>query len=150
MKVLVTGATGFLGSHTVRALRRDGHDVRVMVRTPEKAESLFERMAIDGCEVVTGDITDRASVESAIAGCEAVVHTAADDEISATVHRVISGRDRPPRYSAPILLRGRSGIIFDAKRYLGGSLGNPLLQQCDGMTMDEIHTATQPSSFNRE
>ena len=77
MKVLVTGATGFLGSHTVRALRRDGHDVRVMVRTPAKAESLFERMAIEGCEIVTGDITDRASVDAAVEGCEAVVHTAA-------------------------------------------------------------------------
>lgn len=77
MKVLVTGATGFLGSHTVRALRRDGHDVRVMVRTPTKATALFERMHIDGCEIVTGDITDRSSVEAAVAGCDAVVHAAA-------------------------------------------------------------------------
>ncbi|MEM9203423.1 MAG: NAD-dependent epimerase/dehydratase family protein [Actinomycetota bacterium] len=77
MRVLVTGATGFLGSHTVRALRRDGHDVRVMVRTPAKAETLFARMAIDGCEIVPGDITDAASVTAAIAGCDAVVHAAA-------------------------------------------------------------------------
>ena len=66
MKVLVTGATGFLGSHTVRALRRDGHDVRVMVRTPTKATALFERMGIYGCEIVTGNITDRPSVQAAV------------------------------------------------------------------------------------
>ena len=68
MRVLVTGATGFLGSHTVRALRRNGHDVRAMVRTPAKAEDLFARMAVDGVEIVTGDITDRSSVEDALTG----------------------------------------------------------------------------------
>ncbi len=77
MRVLVTGATGFLGSHTVRALRRDGHEVRVLARTPAKAEHLFETMAIEGCEIVAGDITDAGSVEAAVAGCDAVVHAAA-------------------------------------------------------------------------
>ena len=77
MQVLVTGATGFLGSHTVRALRRDGHTVRALVRAPDKAEALFARMVIEGCEVVTGDITDRSSVEAALDGCQAVVHAAA-------------------------------------------------------------------------
>ena len=76
VKVLVTGATGFLGSHTVRALRRrtrrpsDGANA-------DEATALFERMHIDGCEIVTGDITDRSSVEAAVDGCEAVVHAAA-------------------------------------------------------------------------
>ncbi len=77
MRVLVTGASGFLGSHTVRALRRDGHEVRVLARTPAKAEQLFATMGIEGCEIVAGDITDRSSVEAAVAGCDAVVHAAA-------------------------------------------------------------------------
>ena len=67
MRVLVTGASGFLGSHTVRALRRDGHEVRVLARTPAKAEQLFATMGIEGCEIVAGDITDRSSVEAAVA-----------------------------------------------------------------------------------
>jgi hypothetical protein len=67
------------------------------------------------------------------------------DEIPSTVHRVVAAKGRP-RVSAPILLRGRPGTKFLAKRYLGGTLGNPLLKECDGKTMEEIHDATQPSS----
>ena len=54
-----------------------------MVRTPTKATTL-ERMHIDGCEIVTGDITDRSSVE-AVDGCEAVVHAAAVVAIEPTM-----------------------------------------------------------------
>jgi len=77
MRVLVTGGSGFLGSHTVRALRHDGHEVRVLARSPAKAAELFERMAITGVDIMVGDITDRPSVEAAVAGCDAVVHAAA-------------------------------------------------------------------------
>jgi hypothetical protein len=69
------------------------------------------------------------------------------DEVGAGVHRVVAAKGRPARLSAPILLRGRPGIKFQAKRYLGGTLGDPLMEECDGKTMEDIHTATQPTSF---
>mmetsp|Transcript_49139 Transcript_49139/g.141254 ORF Transcript_49139/g.141254 Transcript_49139/m.141254 type:complete len:654 (+) Transcript_49139:64-2025(+) len=69
------------------------------------------------------------------------------DEVPAAVHRVVAARGGNARLSAPILLRGRPGTTFSSKRYLGGSLGNPLIEECDGKTMEEIHDLTQPSSF---
>lgn len=69
------------------------------------------------------------------------------DEVPAAVHRVVAAKGGQARLSAPILLRGRPGTKFLPKRYLGGTLGNPLLEECDGKTMEEIHDLTQPSSF---
>ncbi len=68
--ILVTGANGFVGSHLVKHLRKDGLHVRAMVRTPEKAQALADL----GAEVVPGDISDRASLEAATAGIERVIH----------------------------------------------------------------------------
>ena len=76
MKVLVTGGTGFVGSHTVAALIRHGHDVRVLARTPDRVEPVLEPHGVE-VEVVQGDVTDPESVVAALDGCGAVVHTAA-------------------------------------------------------------------------
>ena len=51
-EIFLTGATGFVGRHLLPALLRDGHHVRVLVRSVEKADSLREL----GCEVVVGDL----------------------------------------------------------------------------------------------
>ena len=67
MRVLVTGGTGFVGPHVVRALRDRGHEVRALVRDPARGEEL-------GVELAVGDVTDAASLRAAAAGCEAVVH----------------------------------------------------------------------------
>jgi hypothetical protein len=69
------------------------------------------------------------------------------DEVPAAVHRVVAAKGVSPRFSAPVLLRGRPGTKFMTKRYLGGTLGNPLLEDADGLTMDEIHDKSQPSSY---
>ena len=69
------------------------------------------------------------------------------DEVPATVHRVVAATGGEPRLSAPILLRGRPGSKFLPKRYVGGTMGNPLLEECSGKTMEQIHDLTQPSSF---
>ena len=79
MRVLVTGATGFVGSHAAKALQDAGHTVRVLVRTPAKLESVTARVGVDLSllETVQGDIADAESVAGAIEGCDAVVHAAA-------------------------------------------------------------------------
>lgn len=77
MKVLVTGGTGFVGSHTAKALKEAGHYVRLLVRSENKAKSVFEKLGVEIDEFIVGDITDKSAVTLAIAGCEAVVHSAA-------------------------------------------------------------------------
>lgn len=73
MKVLLTGATGFVGSWIARELVAAGHDVRVLVRKTSKLDGL----AGLAYEKLEGDIMDRASIERALQGVQAVIHTAA-------------------------------------------------------------------------
>jgi len=77
MKVVVTGGTGFIGSHTVAALVRHGHEVRLLARTPERVAPVLEPHGVE-VEIVHGDVTDPQSVVAALEGCDAVVHAAAE------------------------------------------------------------------------
>lgn len=77
MQVLVTGATGFVGSHTVKAIKQQGHAVTVLVRDVSKAEKLFRQSNVVPDRIIEGSVTDPAAVASAIQGCDAVVHAAA-------------------------------------------------------------------------
>lgn len=77
MKVLVTGGTGFVGSHTVKAIVDVGHDLRLLVRSPDRLASALEPLGVRDVEHVVGDATDAESVRRAMDGCDAVVHAAA-------------------------------------------------------------------------
>lgn len=72
--VLVTGATGFVGSHVVLKLLDRGERVRVLVR-PKSSLKNLEGLSV---ESVRGDLTDPESVRAAMAGCRRVFHVAAD------------------------------------------------------------------------
>lgn len=76
MKILVTGATGFVGSRLVTALVADGHDVRAMTRRPET-------YAGKGTPV-GGDVDDPGSLAEAMTGCDVVyylVHAIGRDDV---------------------------------------------------------------------
>lgn len=73
--VLVTGATGFLGSHIVRALHTNGNDVTVFVRDPEKGRAMFQDIE-ERIHFKKGELTDLAAIDEALDGVDAVVHTA--------------------------------------------------------------------------
>ena len=77
MRVLVTGGTGFVGSHTAAELAREGCEVRLLVRDPAKAARVFLPHGVSLPDCVLGDVTDAPSVSRALLGCDAVVHAAA-------------------------------------------------------------------------
>jgi dihydroflavonol-4-reductase len=74
MRVLVTGAAGFLGSHIVAQLVAAGHHVRALVRASSLRTLDSQLSAVD---FTRGDILDRRSLDAAVDGCDAVIHTAA-------------------------------------------------------------------------
>ena len=71
--ILVTGGTGFVGSHLVPRLVETGEKIRCLVRSQTKAEAL----QACGVEVVVGDITRLQSLEEAMRGIETVIHLVA-------------------------------------------------------------------------
>jgi len=73
MRVFVTGGTGFVGAHTVEALRQRGHTVTCLARNRQKADDAF---GASTPELIEGDLGDIHALERGCAGAEAVVHLA--------------------------------------------------------------------------
>ena len=74
MRAFVTGATGFIGGRLAQRLRERADEVVALVRTPAKATTLQEM----GCEIVPGDLSSANAIRTAMAGCDAAFHVAAD------------------------------------------------------------------------
>jgi nucleoside-diphosphate-sugar epimerase len=72
MKVLLTGGTGFIGHSLAESLLDHGHSVRCVVRDLGRASTLRER----GAEIVRGNLSDRRSLDAAVAGVDTVLHLA--------------------------------------------------------------------------
>lgn len=75
-KILVTGASGFLGSYLLVALRQQGYHVRALVRH-QKRPAWIDADKLNGVEWIEGDILDIISLEEAMEGMDAVIHSAA-------------------------------------------------------------------------
>jgi uncharacterized protein YbjT (DUF2867 family) len=104
MKVLVAGATGFVGSRLVRALKEAGNDVQALTRRPEQYEGAGDP--------VGGDVGDEDSLASALAGCDAAYYL---------VHSLDSA-DFADRDAAGARTFGRAARSAGVQRiiYLGG------------------------------
>lgn len=72
MKLLVTGATGFIGKHLVPRLLREGFDVRCLARTSSRRPAIFE----NDVEWITGDLSDTAALQAACRNIDLVIHLA--------------------------------------------------------------------------
>jgi nucleoside-diphosphate-sugar epimerase len=73
MRALVTGSTGFVGSHLVDQLLERGHEVSALVRSPARAASLGAR----GVRLITGDLASTDAIADAVQGQDVVFHVAA-------------------------------------------------------------------------
>lgn len=77
MQVAVTGGTGYVGAHTVKALLEAGHSVRLLVAPGCGSEPVIPRLRELGTlEVLNGDIRDAGVVGSLLEGCDSVLHAA--------------------------------------------------------------------------
>ncbi|NDJ63221.1 MAG: NAD-dependent epimerase/dehydratase family protein [Chloroflexi bacterium] len=74
MKAFVTGSTGLVGSNLVHLLTAQGHSVKALARSEEKAARL---LGSTSAEIVVGDMTDVAGFAPTLAGCDVIFHTAA-------------------------------------------------------------------------
>jgi len=74
MRIFITGATGFVGHHVARALAEQGADLRLLVR---KTSNLANLEGIRG-DTYVGDLMQPESLCAGLAGCDAVMHVAAD------------------------------------------------------------------------
>jgi dihydroflavonol-4-reductase len=103
MLVFLTGATGFLGSHVARVLAEQGARLRLLVRSTSDLRNIAGLHA----EQVTGDLREPASIEKALAGCEAVFHVAADYRLWV--------RDPEEMYRSNV--EGTRGLLGAARKY---------------------------------
>ncbi|MFC7018509.1 MULTISPECIES: NAD(P)H-binding protein [Haloarcula] len=111
MHVLVTGATGFVGSHLVSALRAADHDVRALVRDPAGYDPA------PGVEVATGDLLEPGSFDAALEGVDAAVYL---------VHSMGAGDDYEDRdrRAAQNFRAAATEAGVDRVVYLGGLGGD--------------------------
>lgn len=92
MKVVVTGATGFVGSRLVERLHQDGQTVVVLTRNPDRAQRVFPSATYPNVTCVGYTPTEAGDWQTAIAGCDAVVNLAGEP--------IAEGRWTPERKQA--------------------------------------------------
>ncbi len=102
MKVLVTGATGFIGGNLSRLLVKRGWQVRVLVRDSSSPKALEDLQV----EPVKGDLLDEASLEKALEGCDGLFHAAA----------LYTFWSRDPRLIYATNVQGTANIMNAARR----------------------------------
>jgi nucleoside-diphosphate-sugar epimerase len=89
MLVGVTGGTGFVGAHTVAAVLRAGHRVRLLVRDESLVDRALGPFGVDtgAVDVVTGNVLDRFSVDRLVRGTDALLHAASVYSFDSRAHR---------------------------------------------------------------
>jgi len=101
MTTLVTGATGFVGSHVARLLVNQGHEVRIFCRVTgkvtTKTTSNADILADLPVERAQGDLSDAASIERAMRGVRRVFHVAADYRLWVRVKKSLERKNEKNR-----------------------------------------------------
>lgn len=89
MLVSVTGGTGFVGAHSVAAVLRAGHRVRLLVRDEGTVEPALAPLGVGtgAVDVVKGDVMDQFSVDRLVRGADAVLHAASVYSFDSRAHR---------------------------------------------------------------
>lgn len=114
MKVLLTGATGYIGSAVAEALSRAGHEVTGLARSGEALERLKAR----GIQSVSGDLTDTRILSKAAREADACIHTAlphgpeaarVDRQAVEAILSALEGTNKPFIYTSGVWVYGSTG-----------------------------------------
>ncbi len=112
--ILITGATGKVGSRFVSRILAKGYDVRILVRDAAKASALVER----GARVVIGDLNNSDALSAAVEGIDAVIHVAA-------YFRTVNDTEGIIRTNhAGTVALANASIAAGVKRFIFTSTGN--------------------------
>ncbi|MBK7374531.1 MAG: SDR family NAD(P)-dependent oxidoreductase [Chitinophagaceae bacterium] len=125
MKILVTGATGYVGHNLAKKLAERGDQVHVLVRNTASANIPVH----ENIRVFAGDITDRQSINAAIRGCEQVYHTAALVKIFAKERSLFEkvNVEGTKNVLSEALENGVEKFLFTSScGVIGPSLGTPM------------------------
>ncbi len=129
LKVLVTGGSGFIGSHVVDRLLEAGHEARIfdVVESPYKAG--------ERCESVVGDLLDPASICAAAEGCDAIMHLAAAADVGLVA--------KDPSGSEALNSRGTLNVL-EAARETGARViyASTIWVYSDVVGLDEVDEDT--------
>jgi nucleoside-diphosphate-sugar epimerase len=138
--VVVTGGTGYLGSHAIAALVGAGHRIRVLARSPDRVPAALAPLGVGEVETVTGDVTDPVGVERALDEADAVLHAAS----------VFSMDPRKADEMRSVNVRGTDVVLGTAHRlgldpivYVSSELA--LLPPADGEVLTPDSPVKQPS-----
>ncbi|UCG28760.1 MAG: NAD-dependent epimerase/dehydratase family protein [Bacteroidales bacterium] len=101
MNIFITGATGFIGSKLTQKLALNGHNIRVLIRNPQKAKVLEH----SNIRIYIGDISDQGMLKDAMSDCDWVFHLAAYTKVWA--------RDRDIYYKYNV--KGTENVLNCAK-----------------------------------
>ncbi len=123
-KVLITGATGFVGSHLVEALGGRGASIRALVRPSSDTAILREH----GAETCVGSLTDSASLQAAMADVNAVIHLAALTHARTEAELLHVNRDGTAQVAAAAALSvpGTRFVYLSSLAAAGPSSGEPV------------------------
>jgi dihydroflavonol-4-reductase len=155
-RVLVTGATGFIGSHVVRALLARGDDVRVTVRRTSRPD------ALQGLDVdrVVADITDRAAMRRAARGIQRAFHVAGTTNLRLPLEQLLrinaegtrtvlgaclaAGVQRVVHVSSVAAIGpARRGGALDERHVRSGPLGIPYADAKHAAEVEALRVAAQ-------
>jgi 2-alkyl-3-oxoalkanoate reductase len=130
MTVLVTGASGLVGSHVVEALVGQGERVRALVRPASR--DAVERL---GAEAVPGDVTDGAAWRAAARDARAIVHAAAIVQGRASWNQYVAANVDATRLAVAAARVGRARLVhISSVAVYGGTAAYPLTRECRSET----------------
>ncbi|MDP9028615.1 MAG: NAD-dependent epimerase/dehydratase family protein [Actinomycetota bacterium] len=117
MNIVLTGATGYIGSATLKALLAHGHDVTALVRSEESARAVQR----DGVTPVVGDITDVAWMAEKLRSAEGAIHLATtddgeamDDAVASAVLKAFPGTEKPYVHTGGVWVWGTGDSIVES------------------------------------